>query len=160
MNPPVYVRRTGIAFLSLVLVTNPLPWMALLLWNPWVSGDALSAGQPVAGIGGCLAAIWLVAAAWFVGRRLPDALAPRIPRPRDTGLVFAIAAAALNLALAGSIRWGAARSAWPLATQVWVFGGIWYLAILPTQIIAAFCKGRASIPFAKAAVPRVVQTGP
>ena len=151
MTVNVYMRRTGVAFLSLVLATNCLPWMELVTGRS-ITSEVVSApseyGVPAAT---CFLAALLVIGAWLSGRRLPVPLNPRIPRPRDAGLVLAVVCAAINIALAGTLRWLGSRHALSLGTEIWLFAVVWYLVVLPTQVVAGFCKGRASIPVLKPA---------
>jgi len=153
--PEVYIRRTGVAFLSLVMATNCLPWMELVtgrsITSELVSGPS-EYGVPAAT---CFLAAVLVISAWLSGRRLPVPAQPRIRRPRDAGLVLAIVCAAINIALAGTLRWLGAHQALNLGTEIWMFALVWYLVVLPLQVVAGFCKGRASIPVLRPAAVAV-----
>ncbi len=150
----VYARRTGVAFLSLVLATNCISWIKLVEVS---QSDSIAdlMGTPAefnVAVGTCFLAAVIVILAWFSGRRLTASWAPQVARPRDVGLILALAAAALNLALTGVIQWlGINRSLENLRREAWLFAAVWYLLVLPTQTVAAYSKGRASIP-----VPRSV----
>ncbi len=141
------------AFLSLVLATNCISWLKLVEVSqsePMMELMGTPAQFNVA-VGTCFLAAAIVFVAWLSGRRLTT---PRVARPRDVGLILALAASAFNLALTGVVQWlGINRSLADLRRETWLFGAVWYLLVLPTQIVAAFCKGRASIPVPKPAQP-------
>ncbi len=142
----LYTRRTGVIFLALVLATNFIPWMEILARKLEMAERSV---QPEAALafGICLLAAPLVFAAWLFGRRSDGP--SRIARPRLLGLQFAILAAGLNLALTGLIALLPADAEVGFQLGFWTFAPIWILLVLPIQVVAAFCKGRASIPFAK-----------
>jgi hypothetical protein len=142
----LYMRRTGVAFLSLVMATNCVPWMELVTGR---SATADLTGGPsgfIVAVVTCFLAALLVIVAWLSGRRRSVPPNPRIARPRDAGLVFAILASALNLALAGAIRWLGENESISFQAEFVLFAGTWYLLSLPLQLFAGFYKGRASIP--------------
>ncbi len=141
-------RRTGVAFLSLILTTNSIPWMQLAQRSTATS-ELLPSSQALVVVLTCLVAAVMVILAWFFGRRLPLNWGPRIESPRDSGLMLAVVAAGLNLGLAAIIRWNGAET----RSSFLFFSILWFVLVVPTQIGAAFCKGRASIPFAIPKVP-------
>jgi len=143
-------RRTGVVVLSLVLATNGAAWVQFAATFEVMADEpgGLVAAFSLAA-GACLLAMTAVIAAWLSARRLPVPPTPRIRRPRDLALGLAIGAAAANLVLAGLVYWlGVIRSV-DLQVLAWSFGAVWLLAVLPTQTLAAFCKGRASIAAAE-----------
>lgn len=150
-QPELYVRRTGVAFLSLAVLTSCIPWMELVGGQSMTS-ELVLPGESRVAFGTCFLAGLLVIVAWFSGRRRPVPANPRIARPRDLGLQLAVISSVLNLALAGVIRWLGPRQSLELPAELWLFAVVWYLLILPMQVLAAFCKGRASKPFLKRAV--------
>jgi hypothetical protein len=109
-----------------------------------------SPGESALVVATCLLAAVSLAVAWLLGRRLPPGRGPRIERPRDAGLLFAILTAAINLALAAILRGRVSRAAAPFSHELRWFGPVWCLLVVPGGIAAAFCKGRASIPFSAA----------
>ncbi|HSP94982.1 MAG TPA: hypothetical protein VLU06_10555 [Thermoanaerobaculia bacterium] len=137
-----YDRRTGVALLSLVAATNVIPWMELLLGET-VTAELLARSEIRVAVGTCVLALFLLLGAWFSGRHSPLPARPWIGRPRTAGLRFAIAAAAVNIALAGLIRWlGAGHAArFPSELPIFVIG--WYLVVLPLEVVAGLSLGRA-----------------
>ena len=133
-------RRTGAALLALVAATNVVPWMELLLGGT-ATAELRAPSEMRVALGTCLLAVLLLLVAWFSGRRgrLPES--PRISRPRTIGTRLAAIAAGANVALAGAIML-LARHRYGLAAELPLFAGVWYLLILPVEIIAAFALGR------------------
>ncbi len=150
----VYVRRTGVAFLSLVAATNCVPWMKLVTAGQTVTEEM--SGVPAefgAAIGSCFLGVLVIIVAWLAGRRTWIPSAPPIARPRDVGLVLAIVASALNLALGAAIQWVEAGRLMDVRAEAWTVAALWYLVLLPTQALAGFCKGQASVPIPRRTSP-------
>ena len=147
---PLFAQRTGLIFLVLVVATNFIPWMELLAGETATAEFAVPAEFFVA-FGACLLAPVAVFGAWLSGRRTLVPANPRVARPRLLGLRLAILSAMLNLALATVIM--AIGVNWPIGPigEMELFGAVWFLLVLPTQVLAGFCKGRASIPALKPA---------
>jgi hypothetical protein len=139
-------RRTGLAFLSLIVATNFVPWMELAEAGIDSSLPPSPAESSLV-IASCLLAAGLLTAAWLCGRRLPVTPGWRSLDPRDAGLLLAVLSALANLALAAILHRKAAGSSFGGGLK-W-FGPVWYGLVLPTEIGAAFFKGRASIPAPK-----------
>jgi len=137
-----YDRRTGAALLCLVAATNVIPWMELLLGQTATS-ELLAPSEIRAALGTCLLALLFLLGAWFSGRRNPIPERPWISRPRTAGLRFSVAAAAGNLALAALVRWLGWRRIFGLPADLPIFAAVWYLVILPLQVVAGFSLGRA-----------------
>ena len=136
-----YDRRTGVALLSGVAATNVIPWMELLLGQT-VTAELLATSEIRLAAGTCVLALVFLLGAWFSGRRRPIPARPWIEQPRLAGMLFSVAAAALNLALAGLIRVLGARAA-GLPTELPIFVLVWYLVVLPLEVVAGFSLGRA-----------------
>ncbi len=149
---PRIERRTGVAFLSLIIATNFVPWIQLAE-RASDSTRMPSSGESVLVIASCFLAASLVIAAWLLGRRLPLGWGPHVARPRDAGLALAVLVAGLNLALAAIIHWRTTRGTATLHDELRWFGVAWYALVLPAQTVAGFCKGRASAPMTEAARP-------
>lgn len=145
-------RRTGVAFLSLILATNFVPWIQLAERATYPV-QAPSPGESTLVIASCFLAAGLVIASWLLGRRLPLDRGPRVANPRDAGLALAVLAVGLNLALAAIIHWRTTGASVSLRDELKWFGVVWYALVLPAQIAAAFCKGRASIPMLEVSLP-------
>lgn len=145
----VYTRRTGVAFLSLVMATNCVPWMELVAGRSATADLVIGPSDFITAVVTCFLAALLVIVTWVSGRRLPVPSSPRIARPRDVGLILAILASALNIALAGAIRWLGMKESIGFEKEFILFAGTWYLLILPIELFAGFYKGRASIPVPK-----------
>lgn len=136
-----YDRRTGVIFLSLIAATNVIPWMELLLGQTGTA-ELLAPSEIRVAIGTFLLALVSLLGAWFSGRRNPAPGKVLIREPRRAGLQFSLAAAGGNLLLAAVIKWlGARHAAYP--AELPIFAAVWYLVILPTELIAGFSLGRA-----------------
>jgi hypothetical protein len=142
-------RRTGVVFLCLIVTTNFVPWMRLA--EAGIDSTVpLSVGQSALAVLSCLLAAVLVIGAWLLGRRPTVAPDRRLTaKARDSGLALALGAAGANLALTVLVQRRAGSS---FAGQLKWFGPVWYGLVLPVGLIAAFFKGRASIP-----APRLVR---
>jgi cytochrome bd-type quinol oxidase subunit 2 len=145
-------RRTGVAFLCLIVATNFVPWMQLAE----ASFDFLrppSASESSMAVLGCLIAVVLVIASWLLGRRVPVESDRLIAKARDTGLLLALLTVGANLALAYVLRRRAfGRS---FAVELKWFAPLWFGLVLPAELAAGFFKGRASIP-----IPRPLPSAP
>jgi hypothetical protein len=130
-------------FLCLIVATNFVPWMRLAEAGI-VSTLPLSAAESSLAILSCLLASVLVIGAWLLGRRLPVKPGRLTAKARDAGLALALLAAAGNLALTAIVHRRAPGSSF--AGELKWFGPGWYGLVLPTGLMAAFFKGRASIP--------------
>ena len=137
------------AFMSLILATNLVPWIQLAER----ATDSATPGESVLVIASCFLAAGLVIAAWMLGRRLPAGRGPHIANPRDAGLALALLVAALNLTLAAIIHWRTTGGSVSLHDELTWFAIVWYALVLPAQVAAGFCKGRASVPIPEDAVP-------
>ena len=146
-SPKLEVRRTGVAFLCLIVATNFVPWMQLTDAGFDVTRPP-SASETSLVLLGCLAALVLVIASWLIGRRVPADLR-QISKARDTGLLLALLSVGANLALATVLR----RTAFgrSFSGELKWFAPIWFGLVLPTEIVAGFFKGRASIPIPRLA---------
>jgi len=141
-SPKLETRRTGVAFLCLIVATNFVPWMQLSEAGFDVTRPP-SASETSLVLLGCLLAVVLVIASWLIGRRVP-ADAGQIAKARDTGLLLALLSVGANLALATVLR----RTAFgrSFSGELKWFAPVWFGLVLPTEIAAGFFKGRASIP--------------
>jgi hypothetical protein len=137
-----YDRRTGVALLSLVAATNVIPWMELLLGKT-LTAELLAPSEIRVAIGTCVLALIFLLGAWFSGRNNPVPARPWIKRPRDAGLGFSMAATALNIALAGLVRWLGAGRAFGFPSELPIFVIGWYLVVLPLEVAAGLSLGRA-----------------
>ena len=140
------------AFLSLILATNFVPWIQLAERGT-DSTQPLSPAESALVIASCFLAAGLVIAAWLLGRRLPAGRGPHIERPRDAGLALAVLVAGLNLTLAAIIHWRTTGGTVAFHDELKWFGFVWCALVLPAQAAAGFCKGRASIPMTADALP-------
>jgi hypothetical protein len=142
-------RRTGVVFLSLVVATTFIPWMQLV--EGGADASFISPTESGLVLATCFLSVGGLIAAWLAGRRLPPETGPRVNRPRDAGLVLAILAAAANLLLAAVLRGRMSGAHGSFAQELQWFGPVWFLLVVPVQIAAGYCKGRASIPIRKPA---------
>jgi hypothetical protein len=135
-------RRTGVVFLCLIVTTNFVPWMRLA--EAGIDSTLpLSAAESGLAILSCLLASVLVIGAWLLGRRAPVIPGRLTEKARDVGLALALLATGANLALTVIVQRRAGSS---FAGQLRWFGPVWYGLVLPVGLMAAFFKGRASIP--------------
>ena len=141
-SPKLETRRTGVAFLCLIVATNFVPWMQLSEAGFDVTRPP-SASETSLVLAGCLLAVVLVIASWLIGRRVPADFG-QIARARDTGLLLALLSVGANLALATVLR----RTAFgrSFSGELKWFAPVWFGLVLPTELAAGFFKGRASIP--------------
>jgi len=137
-------RRTGVAFLSLVIATNFVPWIQLAE-RATDSTQSPPPGETVLAIASCFLAASVVIAAWLLGRRLPPGRGPHVARPRNAGLALAVLVASLNLTFAAVIHWRTAGASVSFHEELKWFGVVWFALVLPAQAAAGYCKGRASI---------------
>ena len=139
-------RRTGVVFLCLIVATNFVPWMQLV--EAGIGSTLLpSPAESSLVILSCLLAAALVGGTWLLGRRLPVKPWQSTTKARDAGLLLALVAAGANLALAVVLHRTVFGSSF--AGELRWFGVVWFGLVLPTELIAAFFKGRASIPFSR-----------
>ena len=150
-SPKLETRRIGLAFVCLVVATNFVPWMELAEAGI-DSTRPPSAAESFLGLVSCLAAVALMIGGWLLGRRLPKGTG-RLSA-RDAGLALALLASGANLALAAIVHRLAPGRSFADAF-VW-FGPVWYGLVLPAGLMAAFYKGRASIPGPRLVRPAAV----
>jgi phosphoglycerol transferase MdoB-like AlkP superfamily enzyme len=136
-------RRTGVAFLSLALATNLIPWMELLTGES-AAEDLISPGDFLLPVGLCLLAAILVFAAWMSGRHRPIPEKPRFARPRILALRLQIVSMILNLSFAAWIMTRGANLLAVSERELILLAVAWVLLALPLQIAAAFIQGRVS----------------
>jgi hypothetical protein len=144
-------RRTGVAFLCLIVATNFVPWMQLAETGFDITRPPAASETSIVMLG-CFLAVVLVIASWLVGRRVP-ADSGLIAKARDTGLLLALLSVGGNLALATVLHRTAFGSSF--AAELKWFAPVWFGLVLPTELAAGFYKGRASIP-----VPRRLTLAP
>ena len=140
---PFLRRRTGIAFLSLALATNLIPWMELLTGES-AAEDLISPGDFLLPVGLCLLAAILVFAAWMSGRHRAIPEKPRFARPRILALRLQIVSMILNLSFAAWIMTRGANLLAVSERELILLAVAWVLLALPLQIAAAFIQGRVS----------------
>lgn len=140
---PLRKHRTGAAFLSLVAASNFLPWMELV-GGKTATAELVSPAEYAMGFGSCLLAATGILLAWIAGHRRPPSERLQITRPRLLGLRLSISAATLNLLLAGLIFILGVNSSLGAMMELQVFAVVWFLLILPMEVLAAFSKGLAS----------------
>ncbi len=136
-------RRTGIAFVSLALATNVVPWMELLTGES-AAENLISPRDFFIPVGLCVLAAILVFAAWMSGRRRPIPAKPRVARPRILALRLHILAVVLNLGFAAWIMIRGAKLLAVSGGELGVLAAAWVLLVLSLQIVAAFIQGRVS----------------
>lgn len=137
-------RRTGLVLLALAAVSNVLPWMELV-YGQTVTAEVVGPRDLTPGLGMCLLAGLLVAAAWLIGRRRGASVESRLPDPRRAGLRATLAACAVNGLLTAVILFLRTRETGGPVGELGLFAFLWCLVALPAQIVAAFALGQASM---------------
>ncbi|MDQ5857921.1 MAG: hypothetical protein M3542_06545, partial [Acidobacteriota bacterium] len=82
---------------------------------------------------------------WLAGRHANSLLPRALSRPRLTGFRLALGCAAVNI-LCGLI---VAKFAASAATGRWsldvVIGTVWFVAVLPAEVLSSYLTGRGSV---------------
>jgi hypothetical protein len=137
-------QRTGWVILVLLAATNFLPWMEPLIGET-LSADLVAPASLQTSIGACLLGAALVAIAWLAGRHATSPLPPAVARPRLFGFRLALAAAAVNILIGSALAsFGSDLAVGPV--RLGLAGGIvWFIAVLPAEVLAAYLTGRGSV---------------
>ena len=147
-------QRTGWVILVFMAATTFMAWMEPLVAET-SDLQLLPSGRLKMSLGACVLAAALVAATWLTGRYSTTALPRALGRPRLQGFRLALAAGALNI-LAGLtiVRFGpdAAVGGWRVALMLEM---IWFLVVLPAEILSAYLTGRGSVRRPSTAQPLV-----
>jgi hypothetical protein len=159
VRPP---QRTGWVILVLLAATNFLPWMEPLIGET-LSADLVAPANLRTSIGACLLGATLVAITWLAGRHSTSPLPRIVKRPRLLGFRLALGAAATNILVGCALASrGSDFAIGPLSLGL-VGGILWFIAILPAEVVAAYLTGRGSarrlapivaLPAAERAAPR------
>lgn len=138
-------QRTGWVILVLMVATNFLPWMEPLV-RETLSPDLVAAPRLRLAMGACLLGGALVAMTWLAGRHSCSPLPRALSRPRPTGFRIALACSGVNI-LSGFV---VARLASTLRADTWALdvlvGTVWFVAVLPGEVLASYLTGRGSVP--------------
>lgn len=137
-------QRTGWVILVLMVATNFLPWMEPLV-RATHSADLVAAPRLRLSMGACLLGGALVAMTWLAGRHASSPLPRPLSRPRLTGFRLALGCAAVNI-LCGFV---VAKFAGAPAPGRWtldvVVGTVWFVAVLPGEVLSSYLTGRGSV---------------
>lgn len=143
-TPPSIPQRTGWVILVLMAATNFLPWMEPLIGKT-LSDDLVAASSLRTSIGACLLGAALVAITWLAGRHSTSALPRAVTRPRLLGFRMALVSSAVNILFGCALAYrGSEAAAGPLRLGLLV-GVLWFVAVLPAQVIASYLTGRGSV---------------
>ena len=145
MNMPANApQRTGWVILVLMAATNFLPWMEPLIGET-LSADLVAPASLRTSIGACLLGAALVAITWLAGRHATSPLPRSVTRPRLLGFRLALASAGLNILIGCALASRGSDSViGPL--RLGLLGGVlWFVAILPAEVVAAYLTGRGSV---------------
>ena len=137
-----WLRRSGAAILGLVSATNMIVWLEPVARSR-VGGDLASSSEIRLAFLSCLLSEALAVTAWVAGRR-PRPERPQNPKARRNGLVLSVVSAVLNLAFAGAILLRAPHFTGPSSLLSLVVM-IWYVVLLPLQVVAAYWAGRGTV---------------
>ena len=145
MNTPSNVpQRTGWVILVLMAATNFLPWMEPLIGET-LSDDLVAPSSLRTSIGACLLGAALVAITWLAGRHSTSPLPQAVTRPRLLGFRMALVSSAVNILFGCALAYrGSEAAAGPVPLGLLV-GVLWFIAVLPTQVIASYLTGRGSV---------------
>lgn len=136
-------QRTGWVILVLMVATNFLPWMEPLV-RETLSPDLVAAPRLRLSMGACLLGGALVAMTWLAGRHANSPLPRALSRPRLTGFRLALGCAAVNIVCGFVVaRFAAATAAGPWSLDV-VVGTLWFVAVLPGEVLSSYLTGRGS----------------
>lgn len=137
-------QRTGWVILVLMVATNFLPWMEPLV-RQTLSPELVGAPRLRLSMGACLLGGALIAMTWLAGRHASSPLPRVLSRPRPTGFRLALACAAVNI-LSGFIvaSFAATTAAGPWSLDVFV-GTVWFVAVLPMEVLSSYLTGRGSV---------------
>jgi hypothetical protein len=137
-------HRTGWVILVLMVATNFLPWMEPLV-RETLSSELVDAPRLRLSMGACLLGGALVAMTWLAGRHATSPLPRLFPRPRLTGFRLALACAAVNIVcglVVAKFAASAGSGRWSLDVVV---GTIWFVAVLPGEVLSSYLTGRGSV---------------
>lgn len=136
-------RRTGAIFLAFVAATNVVVWMELVS-GAQVSGEPAASSEIRVALASCFLAAALTLAAWLAGRRPSSTGSLSVSKARTLGLRLALVAVVLNLISVVGLLFLRARLSPALASALPLIAGVWYLVVLPVQLVAAYATGRGS----------------
>jgi hypothetical protein len=145
MNMPANApQRTGWVILVLMAATNFLPWMEPLIGET-LSAELVAPATLRTSIGACLLGAALVAITWLSWRHATSPLQLAVTLPRLLGFRLALGSAGLNILIGCALASRGSDSAiGPL--RLGLLGGVlWFIAILPTEVVAAYLTGRGSV---------------
>ena len=137
-------HRTGWVILVLMVASNFMAWMEPVV-SVTAGIEAVSPGQLRMSVAACLVAATLVTATWLTGRhsssRIPSALSP----PRLMGFRMALATAAVNIVLGIAIATIAPRASLDAYRVSLAIQGLWFLVVLPGEVVSAYLTGRGTV---------------
>ena len=147
-------HRTGWVILVLMVVSNFMAWMEPLV--SVTSGlDAIAPTQLRMSLGACLVAAALVTATWLAGRHSSSQLPRALSRPRPLGFRLALAAAAVNILLGIAIAAMGPYASLDAYRVSLVIQALWFLIVLPGEVMSAYLTGRGTVRRAPAPVAEV-----
>lgn len=162
MDTRVHIpQRTGWVILVLMAATNFLPWMEPLIGET-LSADLVAPASLRTSVGACLLGAALVAITWLAGRHATSALPRGLARPRLLGFRIALASSAANILFGCALAArGSDVAVGPLPLGL-VVGVLWFVAVLPAEVVAAYLTGRGSVrrPAPAAATPEPEAAAP
>jgi hypothetical protein len=137
-------QRTGWVILVLMVATNFLPWMEPLV-RETLASELVDAPKLRLSMGACLLGAALVAMTWLAGRHATSPLPRLLSRPRLTGFKLALGCAAVNIVcglLVAKFSASASSGLWSLDVVV---GTVWFLVVLPGEVLSSYLTGRGSV---------------
>jgi hypothetical protein len=86
-----------------------------------------------------------VAITWLAGRHATSPLPRAVARPRLLGFRLALASAAVNILIGCALASRASDSSIGPLRLALVGGLLWFVVILPAEVVAAYLTGRGSV---------------
>lgn len=137
-------QRTGWVILVLMVATNFLPWMEPLV-RETLSSDLVDAPKLRLSMGACLLGAALVAMTWLAGRHATSPLPRLLSRPRLTGFKLALGCAVVNIVCGLVVAKFAAAASSGLWSLDVVVGTVWFVVVLPGEVLSSYLTGRGSV---------------
>lgn len=150
--PPTTPQRTGWVILVLMAATNFLPWMEPLIGET-LSADLVTPGALRTSVGACLLGAALIAITWLAGRHATSPLPRAVVRPRLLGFRMALGSSALNISIGCVLAYRGSETAVGPFNLGLMGGVLWFAAILPVEVVAAYLTGRGSVRRLAATAP-------
>lgn len=153
-------QRTGWAILVFMAATNFMAWMEPLVAET-SDFQLLTSSRLRMSVGACILAAALVAATWLAGRYSSTPLPGILTPARLLGFRLALGAGAANILAGLAVARFGPEASLGATRVVLVLEVIWFLLILPAEVLSSYLTGRGSVrrpaPAAEPITPPAVQ---